>query len=442
MSLDRIANITINLRKPSLPLASFNIPLTGAALTSQQEGNWGDNLVREFSPYTYLDDLETIGVTDSEDLYVALVDLFSQERQPSVALVGMLSDAVAQVNTITLGGATDGPYVLTINGTDFSYTASSNTATQIRDALLALVNAGTQPVTASTSGANAMPLTADEPGVSFTVSVSSPGSTMTSVLTTPNVGYPTDLVQWRAERNDFYYVLEQSRSPALIKNIAGVVEAMGKLFFAQSNDSAAQTQGATTDLGSELAALGYNRTAVIYDPNNDQFVDHALVGRMAPVAPGSETYANKDLVSVSGFVPTSDTTLASKRYTWLESLPAAQMSMTQGGTVASGQWIDLIVARDWLKNFMQIRLVQALRNAGKIEFTQTGAQILGGIIRGCLMEAGSSPYNILDTKTIGIDLPTVSQLGDRGTRHLPDVRWRATLKGAIHTLDTTGDLAP
>ena len=61
-------------------------------------------------------------------------------------------------------------YTVTINSSDFSYVAVSATAAQVSAGLVAAINAGTEPVTATDNGSN-LDITADVAGTAFTVSV-------------------------------------------------------------------------------------------------------------------------------------------------------------------------------------------------------------------------------------------------------------------------------
>lgn len=451
MSLDRIANITINLRERPISLAGFGTPLLAAILTAPQDTAWDTEYgasvdVIEVDSGNWQAVLTTLGVTSSEDLWVALSDMFAQDEAPSLVLIGRRATAVAQVNAVNIIGTADGTFTVTINGNDYSFVAVAQTATQIRDGLIAAVNAGTDPVTAGVVDADTLSLTADEAGVPFTLSVEHSVSTaanITTSVTTASVGLPEDIVTWRAETDQWYFLLETTRSSGNIQAAGEVIETLRKLFIAQSDDANAQS-ASTADIGSVLGPTGLNldRTAVIWHDNDDQFVDAALVGALAPTDPGSETWANVPLSSVTGIIPTSETNLADKNYTWLESFVAANFSMTQGGAVASGQWIDLIRGRDWLHNLIQIRLVQALRDNPKLPYTDTGGEAIGAIIRGALEEAAAAGLVVASSIVVNVPLVASQSSTDRGNRHFPGVTFSATLQGAIHTLEVEGDLAP
>lgn len=82
MSLDTIASITINLRESPIGLASFSVPLLAVILTSPQDTAWdaayGATVdVIEVTGADWQTILAAVGITSSEDAYVALSDVFA-----------------------------------------------------------------------------------------------------------------------------------------------------------------------------------------------------------------------------------------------------------------------------------------------------------------------------------------------------------------------------
>lgn len=454
MSIDRIISVTTRIAPPPVSLANFGIPMVAAILTGPQGTAWtsayGADLTVEVTPATWQSTLTALGVTSSEDLFVALTDLFSQELGPDLVLLGRRATPVAQVVEVDISGTDDGSYEITLTGAafgseTFSFAAVGQTADQIEAALISAVNGGTLPITAAAGTGDQLTLTADEAGVPFVTGVEAPSDNLTATVATASTGIVEDIALWRAERDDFYFLLETTRSSGVIGAAAEIIETLRKLLVAQTDDANAQSGGSDADLASVLGPLGLNlsRTALVWHDNDDQFVDFALVGLQASKQPGSSTYANKPLVSVTGIVPTSDTTLDAKHYTWLESFPAQGAAMTMGGYVCSGLFIDLVILRDWLDNLIQVRFFEALRANEKIGY-QSGAPVLRAVLNGALLTAAAPDVDGIEASSIQINVPLASQQSstDRGNRHYPGITWGATLTGAVHTLDITGNLAP
>ncbi len=81
-------------------------------------------------------------------------------------------------HVLEMTGSVDGTYTVTINQSPFAHVAVAESETQIRDALVTLIQAGSEPVTASASKTNRIKVKGD-PGVSYELSVSSSGSPIT-----------------------------------------------------------------------------------------------------------------------------------------------------------------------------------------------------------------------------------------------------------------------
>jgi len=284
-------------------------------------------------------------------------------------------------------------------------------------------------------------MTADEAGEShsYAVTHSVTPANISVANGTPNVGLAEDIVAWKAERDDWYALAILERTTGQIRECASAMESERKIFIAQTDDSVAQAAG-STDIGSELKALGYVRTGVVYNDTDTEYVDAALLGKMLPSDPGSETWANQTLVGVTGLVPTSSTNLDAKNYIWLESFEGGSFSMTREGKAIGGTYLDLVRGRDWLHNLMKVRLLQLLRDAPKVPYTTTGGQQVGGVIESALQEASDAGLVTRSSIVVTIPTPEDQSGANKGNRHLPNVTWGATLEGAIHSMDVTGNL--
>lgn len=445
MSLDTIANISISIQPPSITLAGFGTPLIAAVLTSDEGTAWtaefGSAVTTSVTAQNWRALMTTLGVTSTEQLYLSLLALFSQDEKPATVKIGRRATAVAQVSAVNIVAATDGTFTVTINGEAFTFLASSDTVGDIRDGLIADINAGAEPVTAAIVDADTLSVTADEAGVPFTISVthSTTPASITTGTTTASVGLVNDIDDWETEDSDWYELLEGTRSSGVIKAAAADIESRTKIFQAQTDDANAQIAG-STDLGSVLGALAYDRTGLWWHDDDAEHVDSAISGRMLPEDPGSATWANTVIRGVPGIVPTGESFLAAKNYNWNENFAAAGFTMTRHGKMVSGQFIDLIIGRDWLQNLIQTRLVQALMDSPKIPYTDRGGQVIGAIIRACLVEAAQVGLVVEDSIVVTIPAVSSQSTNDRTDRHFPNVTFSATLQGAIHSLEVSGSL--
>jgi len=108
-------------------------------------------------------------------------------KSADVELKDIDTPAVAQIDNVLVGGVTDGLYEVILNSITFGFTAASNTAAQIVAGLVAAINLGSEPVTASPSGDNLV-LTADVAGTPFVSALGgNPATNMVLTTPTPNV---------------------------------------------------------------------------------------------------------------------------------------------------------------------------------------------------------------------------------------------------------------
>ncbi len=124
----------------------------------------------------------------SGNLEVNDTDSLTPLTDGSLEVSTIFVEAVAQVDNIDVTGTTDGTYTIAINGVDFSFVASSNSAAEIRDGLVTVLNANQAIVVAAPGVGDSLDLTASEAGVPFiTTFTSNPGTNMVLSSTTANV---------------------------------------------------------------------------------------------------------------------------------------------------------------------------------------------------------------------------------------------------------------
>jgi hypothetical protein len=461
---DFITTTTL-FRSPPLGVPSLTIPMCDAGvLTTDQATAWdaaygADVDVVSLGPDSWQDALETLGFVAGDDLLTALTDMFSQrvdgqQSAPDEILLGRRATAVAQVRTVTIVTATNATtYTVTINGTSFAFLTVAETTAQIVTGLVALINAGTEPVTASDGAGDTVVLTADEAGVPFTSSVthSTTPANITIATTTASVGYPEDIATWRAQDDRWYFLLLLSRSSGDIQAAAEVVEALtpNRLLVAQTDDALAQTGASTADLASELgsAGLGLTRTVLVWHDNDDQYVEWALVGKMCGFDPGVPNWVHQSLASVTGIsapVLTSTSTLETKRYTFLEryNAPVPPTTSTRGGKTLGGDWIDIIHGVDAISMSIQILVYgNALLDANQPY--RGGEPAVKGAIHGVLSSFTGAPgaaFAVAGSAVVTVPDASTQLEADRLARLYRGVTWSLTAQGKVNAVIITGYL--
>ena len=260
------------------------------------------------------------------------------------------------------------------------------------------------------------------------------------------------LVAIRAAHSGWYALVQLSRVAADIMESAAWVEANEKLQLASSGDAAIIAAG-EADIASQLKALNYNRTALWYHANaGTEWLEAALAANRFTYEPGAETWANVRLTGVQTDPLTEGQSQIARGKNANTFEQFRNLGLTQYGTVASGEWIDIIRFRDWLKDRVQTGVVDVLAKAdGKIPYTSAGIQVIVTALRAAL-DAGVTAGGIAPKETDASDnvlesyritYPGLAEIADsvKSQRLLEGIRFSARLAGAIHTTEITGTLS-
>lgn len=264
---------------------------------------------------------------------------------------------------------------------------------------------------------------------------------------TANPGIAADLTAIRAEDDDWYCLLLDSNSSAEILAAAAIVEALSprKILVAQSADTGCTDADSITDVMYSAKDADYYRTHILYHPAVGQdWIAGAMVGSALAYDPGSVTWANRELVGITDWSPTSAerSAILGKNGASLETI--AGRKVTFGAKVAGGEWVDIVHGLDWLHARIGERIFGLIVSAAdrKIGFTDKGIARVHAELRAQLREASLDPYNLLN-EGFTTSVPTAASLSSvqRATRALPNVTFNATVQGAIHAVTVTGTVA-
>lgn len=128
----------------------------------------------------------------------------------------------------------------------------------------------------------------------------------------------------------------------------------------------------------------------------------------------------------------------------------AGCNTTFGGYMLSGEWIDVIRFRDWLKAEMQINVFNALKTNRKVPFTDGGIGMIEGQMEATLSKGQTiggiapteydSDYNEIPGYTVTVPLAADLTEAERNSRKLAGCRYTARLAGAIHAVEIQGNL--
>jgi hypothetical protein len=405
----------------------------------------GDN--KAFSPLIqYYTDLTSV-LLDFRSIdpeAVAAASAFAQNPRPTRIAISRRDTGDNSV--VTVGEVVDDTeYAVTINGTEFAIdSGSSATNLTIAAALVAAINGGSEPVTATDNSDGTFDLDPDVADVFYSVLL----SLRLSIAYTTPTAVATDIANISNADDDWYGLMYTGRTQADVEAIAVYIETVSKIFLTSSADAdiVDTTDAAdSTTVAATLKAAAYARSGVIYHPTAATiYPEAALFGRILPLDPGSYTAAFKTLtgIAVTTLTETQKTNALAKNCNIY--VLTGGVNITREGTVAEGEYIDIMVFIDWLI----ARIVEGeyanVVNLPKVPFTDGGiagveailvAVLQLGIARGGIAAddgAGNPGYTVTVPKAADVSS------GDKAARTLNGVTFTAILAGAIHAMQIRG----
>lgn len=455
MTISDLVNVSISSTPAPLTAAGFGVPLIAGLHT---------RFVERFRVYTSLAGMLADGFLTTDPEYLSASSLLSQKKRPKSFVIGRRAAAAAMVMTIVVTTvANTTVYSGTVNGVAWTYTSDGTaTVAEIRDGIIAAINGTSQAprLTASASG-NDVLVTSDLPGIPFTLTGT---ANLTITTTTPNVGLEEDLSAMEDAGAVWWATLLTSRDVETIRRGAVWTQSRRKGFFPQTsepNSASVAYSPSGTDLLSLLRQGAYSRTCPIWHDTDAEYVDAALVGRMLPATPGTESWSWKEL---SGVTPAA---LSTTQFQNIVGIPgdgpggkygnvyyslSDAVSATYQGTVASGEWIDTIRYIDWLQARLEVEVVNHYRGVDKVAYTDADIQALANRVRGVLL--GDEKAAILSpllndqgeivTPAWTVEAPASADISptNRAARILdPGITFAARYAGAIHHVNISGAVA-
>lgn len=194
---------------------------------------------------------------------------------------------------------------------------------------------------------------------------------------------------------------------------------------------------------------GRDRTVVFYN-NNDKTgkgakTITALVAETASKEIGSFTYKNIPLVNVTpaNITPTELKTL--HKFNINSYVTKCGVGVTSEGKTMSGEYIDIIDAKDWLILQIEYRLQQALINNNKIPYDNNGISMLESIVVNVLLDAYNNGM-IAESDdgtpafTVNFAKRSETKASDREKRQYMEGKFSFDLAGAIHEVTVNGTI--
>jgi len=440
-SIDSIVQVTID-RQTKLPTQTgFGTPAILDINTWQTP---------DVAEYEEAQELLDAGASTADEAYKSALAVLSQNPRPASLKVLKRASNVAQINSVTNGGADDGTYTHKINESEFNFVASSDTIEQIRDGLVAAINGGSEPVTAAPVSTDQYTLTADTAGVGFSSEFpNNPNSNLSQVETADNVGAASELARLRQIDSDWYFLLTTDRNSTFLLQLSQAVESELILFGFETDDADSKDLPPSTDTTSLFAVLqATNRDRTFYvwtkNSNLDNYIASAIVGKMAPKVPGSATWKFKTLAG-----PLADDELTTTEKSNIQSKNGnvyntiGGIAIFEEGKVAGGEFIDIIRGTDLLTVRIQEQIYTLLVNEDKVPMDDGGIEAVALQVEDVLFNIGVANAILRG----GDDAPVVTVPGvndisqaDRINRFLNKISFTGFYAGAIHKAKIEGVL--
>ena len=437
-SLDDIVSVQIALQTAGVSRGNFGTPMIVAPLMTFPER------VRVYTSYNAAseDDLPP-------SLLTALSDCFGQIPRPKQVKVGrraVLKAVIEVADLIALG-----TYSFKVNAETYSYTADGTpTKAEIATGLALAVTSDTDEVITATAVGDTVEIAWISTVGSVELLTNLQWGTISPLAASSAVADDLDAIL--DEDSAWYGLVLTERVKADQLKAAEWTEANDRLFITATDEADVLNPSLSTDLISVLKNTRYFRTAVLYHTNAaTEYPDAAWAGRVFTIQPGAETWALKSLASVtpSPLTSTQKQTVVNKGGNTFE-FYQAQIALTNPGKVAAGEWIDVIRFRDWLKDTIQVNMVQMMINRDKVPYTDAGIQLCVNNLRKSLQEGqnvgGIAPDELdANNNTVPgfvITYPRSVELAPsiKASRAL-SLGFTARLAGAIHVVEITGALA-
>lgn len=446
-SLDQLIQVNITQETSSVPQPSFAIPLI-IGPTAPTSG--------VVNTYSSPPGLLANGYTTSSPEYIYALEMFEQALSPTQFLVGQRQTAMAQVDTFEVNTVTSAhQYKFTLNGNVISYTAlSADSFSQIivgLNADIATVFPSNPPVTGVISGSGGtttLTLTSVVEGAP--VLYSAIDALLTHVSLTPNYGIQDDIGAIISISNQWYGMCITQGTDSDVEQAAALIETLKKIYIGITDSSSVPTSS-STDVASILKSKAYTRTGLIYTAtgNISEGKDAAWLGGQLPAVPGSNNWAFKTLV---GCTPD---TLSQNAQAVLIGNPVAAVAgknvniyqtvggvnITQMGTMAGGQYIDITVGIDWLVSTIQSNIYTYLVQNPKIPYTDIGVGIFISAVTAAIDQGATNGF-IDGNSPISVTAPSVLTVpaSQRANRISPTISFSCRLAGANNAVVVSGTI--
>ena len=441
MSLNSIVKVTISKQTTTPTRAGFGF---GAFVS---EGAVFTELIKIYADISEVNTDVTAGLLDTT-AQVAAQRYFGQANSPTRLYVIKKGADRVHVQSLEFSGefVTGNVINLTINAgtpiaepflTDSDITLTNLAATIQADADVATAVADTATnkilITGATNNLE-VAITA----LSVTGGASQPTPSVVLITAQDEVQtYVQSITRSQVVNDDWYMLAIQSKTKTDQEPVADAIEPLTKAFAYSTSDAAALDAADATDILSLLKAKTLERSLGMYSADSANHPEMGWLGGQLPKDPGSITWAFQTIAGAVVDVLTSTQKNAVLGKNGNTFTTTAGLNLTENGTVASGEFMDVVRGIDFITARMQEFIFALIANQEKIPFTDDGIASVENEMRAAL-QLGVGNAIITDDFTVTVPLAADVPAADKANRLLPDMKFNAKLAGAIHSTEIDG----
>lgn len=247
---------------------------------------------------------------------------------------------------------------------------------------------------------------------------------------------PSDIVDFLTtvidKNSDWFFLTCDINENAVVKALSGFIDTQDKMYFATTQDLTLP------------AMLESENTAIYYHDSEDAYLAEGMASYFATATVGGVTGKFKTVQGVLA-ANTGATELAQlhtdNSQSYVRKMGVLQ---TTEGKTTSGEYIDVVMGSYWIQFKMEEDAAYLSLNTPKIPYSNTGIGMLISVVENVLKrstlqgivleEDGKGVYEI--TYVLREDIPK----NDIAQRVYNEIKWTATLSGAIHSGNIKGTL--
>ncbi|PIC73341.1 DUF3383 family protein [Sporosarcina sp. P17b] len=237
--------------------------------------------------------------------------------------------------------------------------------------------------------------------------------------------------------NDFYFVMVADGTKEDKLAVSDLVEANGVKI-------AVHTVGLETDVEA-FNTKKYDRTVVFFHNEVTEVPSAGLIGAVGSRPVGSVTWKFKTIAGVTPQDLSGGKLQSLHKKGAVAYVTKAGINQTSEGIVVSGEYIDVIHGKDWVRLNLEQQIQKLLSTSDKVPFTDAGIAQIESVVTNVMETAVSN--GIIARDADGLPLYTISALSrsqvsqaDRAERRYNGLSFSFELAGAIHEASIQGEI--